>query len=454
MSPTEITPIMPFEDTAPPPKTRRFPEIIRSLRHKNYRLFTYGQIVSVLGMWVQSTVLQWMVYTLTDSAFLLGVIGFAGQIPMLIIASWAGVLAENIDRHKAIKITQSLGMVQAVVLAGLTLARGPDGGPLISYWHILSLTIFMGVVQSFDMPIRQAFLVQMVPRPDLGNAVALNSLSFNIARVIGPAFAGMLVVGFARWNPGFPGFGEGLCFVINALTYLAVLFQLWRIKPSPQVAPNINSRRGQLREAIRYARSSPHLSAMLILVAMVAVFGLPYLMLMPVFAKSVFNGDISVNASLMSSIGVGAILGGIIMARRKRIGGLGRLIAISLGLFSIVAMGFSWSQNLTTARIMLVGAGACIVCTMIGAQSLLQLLVPDEYRGRMMGLYTMASMGFMPFGNLFVGALAEKFGPRQALTFCSVVCLMISIWLWARMPAIRKSARATEEYRILTAANG
>ena len=454
MSPNEVTPITPLKDFITPPKTRRFPDTIRSLRHRNYRLFTYGQIVSVLGMWVQSTVLQWMVYTLTDSAFLLGVVGFAGQIPMLIIASWAGVLAENVNRHKAIKITQSLGMVQAFILAGLTLARGPDGGPFITYWHILFLTIFMGVVQSFDMPIRQAFLVQMVPRPDLGNAVALNSLSFNIARVIGPAFAGMLVVGFARWNPGFPGFGEGLCFVINALSYLAVLFQLWRIKPSRQIKPKVSSRRGQLGDAIRYAWASPHLNAMMFLVAMVAVFGLPYLMLMPVFAKSVFMGDISVNASLMSSIGVGAILGGIIMARRKRIRGLGRLIAISLGIFSIMALGFSWSRDITIARIMLVGAGACIVCTMIGAQSLLQLLVPDEYRGRMMGLYTMASMGFMPFGNLFVGALAEKFGPREALTFCSVVCLMIAGWLWWRMPVIRKSARATKEYKILTAANG
>lgn len=218
-----------------------------------------------------------------------------------------------------------------------------------------------------------------------------------------------------------------------------------------QEIPAMDARRGQLGQAFRYVWGAPHLNSMMILVALVAMFGLPYLMLMPVFAKSVFNGDIGTNASLMSSIGVGAILGGVVMARRKRIRGLGRLIAITLLLFSVAATGFAWSQSLTVARLTLVGAGMCIVCTMIGAQSLLQLLVADEYRGRVMGLYTMASMGFMPFGSLMVGALADRIGPREALTVCSVVCFGVAAWLWQRMPAIRKSAHATHEYRILTA---
>lgn len=438
----------PIPEPLPP---SRIPESLRALRHHNYRLFMYGQVVSVVGMWIQSTVQQWLVYTLTGSALLLGLVGFAAQLPMLLFALWAGVLAENMDRHRVIKVTQTLGMLQALVLAGLTLARGADGGPLIGYWHIFALAVFMGVVQSFDMPVRQAFLVQMVPRADLGNAVALNSLSFNMARVIGPMAAGVMVAWFTGWRPDFPGFGEGVCFLVNAATYVAVLFQLWRIKPMPQEMPAMNARRGQLGQALRYVWGAPHLSSMMILVALVAMFGLPYLMLMPVFAKSVFNGDIGTNASLMSSIGVGAILGGVAMARRKRIRGLGRMIAIMLLLFSVAATGFAWSQNLLVARLTLVAAGMCIVCTMIGAQSLLQLLVADEYRGRVMGLYTMASMGFMPFGSLMVGALADRIGPREALTACGIVCFAVAVWLWQRMPAIRKSARATPEYKVLTA---
>lgn len=426
------------------------PETLRSLRHRNYLLYISGQIVSLVGDWVQATAQQWLVYSLTMNALYLGFVGFAAQAPVLALGLFAGVVADSVNRHRLIVITQILLMGQAFALALLTLLHGPDGKPLITLWHIIMLATFTGTVQAFNLPARLSFMAEVVSKEDLGNAIALNSLSFNAARIVGPAIAGTLIAVFHRLRPGTLYFGEGACFLINAVSFLAVIIQLLRMNLAPgTVERKHTSSESYLVQGLKYVSRRPHIRAFLYHVAMMSMFGVPYLTVMPVFAKDIFQGDAQSYSSLLTSIGVGALIGGVMMARRTRITGLGRVIVAATAGFSVVALVFSWLNSLALACVVVGLGGFCMVSAMIGSQTLIQTLVSENYRGRVMGLYNMMSVGLMPFGSLIIGANTQHFGPRWSLTANAVICLATALVLMTQLPALRRAAHAAPEYRAL-----
>lgn len=431
----------------PPLAPSRLPSVLRALTHRNYRLFITGQLLSLVGYWMQQIALQWLIYSMTSNSFLLGLYGFSAQLPVLILGLYAGLVVDQCNRHRLIIVTQFLAMLQAFALFALTVMSGPDGQPFIRYWQILSLGIFGGILQSFDLPARQAFLIQMVPRRDLGNAIALNSLGFNSARIVGPAIAGLLIASMGTYAFLGKATGEAICFAINAVTYLVVISQLFRIKPLPQPpSETTGSNRADIAAALRYAFDQPHIGGLLIFVGGIAVFGLPYLVLLPVFAKDVFGGDSTTLGTLVTCVGIGALMGGLGMARRKRVLGLGRVVATSLICFSISISVFAWLPNSRQGCIVLVLAGASMVSTMIGCTTLVQTLVADRFRGRILSFYMMMNLGMMPFGSLLTGWQASSYGPRVAMTTNAFVCTLIALaFLW-RLPVLRRSAHATPEY--------
>ncbi|MBX7246021.1 MAG: MFS transporter [Candidatus Sumerlaeaceae bacterium] len=434
------------------PKPRRSPSAFRALSHRNYSLFISGQIFSLVGTWMQSTALSWLVYKMTSDPFKLGLVSFASQIPVLLLGVYAGLFADRYNRHKIIITTQVFLMLQSMALSILTLSHGPNGEALITYWTIVGLGAFSGVLQAFDLPARQAFLVQMVPKDDLGNAIALNSLTFNAARIAGPALAGELVAIIQQRYPAGTNLGEGICFVINTLSFLFVIVQLVRMKLPPHES-HVSEKRSfqQMQDGFRYVGRSPHILALLLFVGAVAVVGLPYLTMITVFAKDIVHGDARTLGRMTMSVGVGAIIGGTIMARRKRVAGTGNLIVFATIGFSVSITLFSWMRDVITSCFFLGCSGLCMVCAMIGAQTLTQMLVKESYRARVMSLYAMMNMGLMPFGNLFTGAVAKAWDPRWAMTINAALCVVTALILGKCLPMLRDSARRTPEYEHMTA---
>jgi MFS family permease len=432
----------------PPLRTGfRLPQTLRALRHRNYQLLVSGQIFSLTGSWIQSTAQGWLVYRLTSDAFLLGLVGFAAQVPVLALGLFTGVIADSVNRHRLIMITQVLLMVQAFTIAALTLIHGADGMPVIEIWHIILLATFAGVVQAFDLPARQAFMVQIVPREDLGNAIALNSLTFNAARVIGPSLAGILIALLQQLHRGRTGFGEGMCFLINGFSFVAVLIQVGRMKlPPGTIQPFSGSTEGNLAAGLRYLKGRPHLRALMYHAAAVALFGLPYLVLLPVYAKDILHGDSRTLGWLTASVGIGAMTGGVMLARRRHAKGMGKIIAVATGAFAVVIVVFSWLTSLVPACLALMVTGFCMVSAMISSQTLVQTLVSEQYRGRVMSFYSMMTVGMMPFGSLISGAVAKHFGAQWAFTICGIACAILAVVFAMRIPAIRRAAQATPEY--------
>jgi MFS family permease len=411
-------------------------------------------MISLTGAWMGGTAQGWLVYALTSDAFFLGLVGFASQVPVLALGLFAGIAADSFNRHKLLVMTQTLIMAQTLALAALTLVHGADGKPVVALWHILTLVVFSGIVQAFDMPARQTFLVQMVPKEDLGNAVALNSLTFNAARVLGPSMAGALIAIMQKLRPEVQFFGEGMCFLINGLSFVAVIVQLLRMKVEPRtVRPFRGSTTGYLLEGIAYLKKRRHIGALLFFVGMLTLFGLPYLVLMPVFARDLLGGDSRTFGYLMTSVGVGAMAGGIRMARRVQVRGLGRLMAVYAVGFSLIIILFSWVSVTAISCVALGIAGFTMVTTMIGAQTLVQTLVSEEFRGRVMSFYMMMNVGLMPFGSLLTGAAAHRFGARWAMTADAVVCLITALVFARHLPILRMSARETPEYQQVIAAD-
>lgn len=423
------------------------PNTLRALRHRNYRLLIFGQLISLTGSWMQSTAQGWLVYQLTDSKFLLGLVGFASQVPVLALGVLGGVVADAMSRHRTVLITQILLMVQALLLAVLTLVPGPDGRPLIQVWHIILLAVFAGSVQAFDMPARQAFLVQVVPKYDINNAIALNSLTFNAARVFGPALAGMLIAimqGLARTRQNF---GEGMCFLINALSFVAVIVQLMRMDASAkQLRPVGPTTEADLASALHYLRHRLHLRALMYHAGAVALLGLPYLVLLPAVAKDTLGGDSRMLGWLTTSVGVGAMTGGVLMARRKHIQGLGKVIAGATAAFGLTVIVVAQTSTPWLACVGFGIAGLCMVSAMISSQTLVQSLVSENYRGRVMSFYSMMTIGMMPFGSLLVGGFAEHFNVQKALMLSGFGCIGIAAAFAWYLPAIRAAARSSPEY--------
>jgi len=402
-------------------------QTLRALRHKNYRLFFTGQSLSLIGTWMQSVALGWLVYRLTDSAFLLGLLGFSSQVPTFILASFAGVLADRYNKHKIIIATQTLALLQASILAFLTLTNA------IQIWHILLLSLFSGLINAFDMPTRQSFVIDMVEdRNDLPNAIALNSMTFNAARLIGPTVAGFLI----------STIGEGLCFLINAISYIAVIAALLLMR----ISPHINNLRKEkvlegLKEGIKYAYNFKPIRALLLLIGLVSLTGMPYTVLMPVFAKDILHGNSHTLGFLFGAVGSGALIGAIYLASRNSVLGLGRWIAIAASIFSLGLLFFSFSRNIYLSIGLMLFTGFGMMMQMASTNTLLQTLVDDDKRGRVMSLYVMAFMGTAPFGSFMAGTLASTIGAPYTVLSSGVICLIGAIIFYKNLPELRKHIR-------------
>ena len=407
-------------------KTAWLPATLRALRHRNFQLFFSGQLVSLIGTWMQSIAESWLVYRLTGSALLLGAAGFASQIPVFLVAPVGGIVADRFNRQRVVIGTQIASMILAFVFAMLTLTG------VIRVRHIFVLAALLGVVNAFDIPARQSFLVDMVGKEDLMNAIALNSSMFNGARIVGPAIAGILV---AR-------IGEGWCFLANSLSYIAVITGLLMM----QVArPASLAPRGpvlaHLIEGYRFARHTGPIRALLLLLGLVSVVAMPYTVLMPVFADQNLHGGARALGILMGATGVGALLGALTLATRSGVLGLGRWVAFSCGGFGLSLVLFSFSRYFWLSAALLLPVGFCMMLGMASSNTLIQAMTPDHLRGRVMAMYTMMFMGMAPFGSLFAGALADHLGAKFTVCVGALACIGAAVLFFFHLPKIRVRAR-------------
>ncbi|MEI7998805.1 MAG: MFS transporter [Candidatus Omnitrophota bacterium] len=407
----------------------------RALRYRNYRLFFAGQSVSLVGTWLQLTALPWLVYRMTSSVFLLGVVGFLSQIPTFILTPLAGVLIDRFDRRRLLVITQIASMLQALILWVL-LVSGHMSVPAI-----LALSFLLGLINAIDIPARQSFVVDMVEsKNDLGNAIALNSSMVHAARLIGPTIAGVLI-GIA---------GEASCFLLNALSFLAVIFSLLKMNIRPVLKASSDTSLWQgIQEGISYVRGSVPMKAILILMAIVSLSGMPYMVFMPVFAKDIFNGTPSTLGFLIAASGLGALCGAVYLASRQGIKGLGRIMAGSSALFGLGLMVFALSKILwlSWAAMVLIGFG--MIIQFAASNTILQTIVEDTKRGRVMSLYTVAFMGMTPIGSFIEGALAHRIGVSTTIFIGGAVCLIAAIGFARQLPFIHQAIQRQREQEAL-----
>lgn len=401
--------------------------IFRALSHRNYRLFFGGQGISLIGTWMQQIAMSWLVYRLTDSALLLGVVGFTSRIPTFLLASLAGVLADRWNRHRVLVITQTLSMIQAMILAILVLTGA------IAVWHIIFLSLSLGLINALDIPTRQSFVVDMIEkREDLGNAIALNSSIVNGARLIGPSVAGMLIATL----------GEGMCFLLNGLSFIAVIFALLAMKITPKKREAQSSKVFQgLKEGFSYAFGFAPIRSVLLLLGLVSLMGMPFTVLMPIFAEKILHGGPQALGFLSGATGVGAIAGSIYLASRKSVLGLGRIIVISSNLFGIGLIGFSLSRLFWLSLLMMLLTGFGMMVEMASSNTVLQTIVEEDKRGRIMGFYTMAFMGMVPFGSLLAGTLANNIGAPNTVMIGGVACILGSLLFAKKLPSLRRITR-------------
>jgi MFS family permease len=401
--------------------------IFRALGHRNYRLFFGGQGISLIGTWMQQTAMSWLVYHRTNSAFLLGLVGFSGQIPALFLMPLAGVLTDRWNRHQILVITQSLAMVQAFILAFLDLTGA------LNLPQILFLSFFLGLVNAFDMPTRQAFVVDLVARrEDLGNAIALNSFIFNGARLLGPSLGGFLI----------SLLGEGVCFLVNGLSFLAVLAALLAMKiPAVKEKALGSPLRAQLKEGFTYALGFSPIRSILLFLSLISLVGMGYVTLMPVFAKDILHGGPDTLGFLMAASGLGALMGAIFLASRKSVRGLGRIIALASFIFGLGILIFSLSRIFLVSLLTLAFAGFGMMVQMASSNTILQTIVDDDKRGRVMSLFTLAFMGMAPLGSLLAGGLAHWIGAPLTLLIAGVLCLGASFLFQWRLPRLRAMIR-------------
>jgi MFS family permease len=416
-------PVNPGQTSA---KNGWFPATLRALRHRNFQLFFSGQLISLIGTWMQSVAQSWLVYRLTGSSLLLGAVGFAGQIPVFLVAPLGGIVADRFNRQRVVVATQVSSMVLAFILAALTLTG------TIHAVHIFVLAALLAVVNAFDIPSRQSFLVDMVGKEDLMNAIALNSSMFNGARIIGPAIAGILVAKI----------GEGWCFFANAVSYIAVIIGLLMMRVPPPSRPGSSGPAlAHLIEGFRFARHTAPIRALLLLLGLVSLVAMPYTVLMPVFADKVLHGGARGLGILMGATGVGALLGALTLATRAGVRGLGRWVAFSCGGFGISLALFSLSRAFWLSAALLLPAGFCMMLQMSSSNTLIQAMVPDHLRGRVMAMYTMMFMGMAPLGSLFGGALADRLGAPLTVLIGALLCAAAATLFFFHLPSIRMEAQ-------------
>jgi MFS family permease len=426
---TVVTTIEEEQDGRAPQAPSRFSHAWRALRHRNFRLFFSGQSVSLIGTWMTRIATSWLVYRLTGSALLLGLVGFMGQIPTFLLAPFAGVWVDRLNRRNVLLWTQALAAAQSLLLAGLTLSK------VVTIGEILALSAFQGLINAFDMPGRQAFLVQMVEdRQDLSNAIAINSSMVNVARLVGPSLAGLIIAAF----------GEGYCFLIDGLSYFAVIASLAMMLIPPQVRQPRGpaaSMLVQLKEGWAYVSRFAPVRTILLLFALVSLMGMPYIVLMPIFASQVLHGGPHTLGFLMGASGIGALAAALSMAARKTALGLGRMIPIGAFCFGagLVLIGLSRVPWLSMLMMLVTGFG--MMQGMAASNTIIQTVVPEDRRGRVMSYYTMAFVGMAPFGSLLAGGLAHKLGAPHTVIITGSVVILGAIWFATRLPAIRQEIR-------------
>jgi MFS family permease len=417
-----------LEQDSDEPASRGLAFMLRALSHRNYQLFFSGQSVSLIGTWMTRIATSWLVYRLTGSALLLGAVGFAGQIPSFLLAPFAGVLVDRWNRHRLLIATQVLALLQSLGLAILTLTG------VVQIWHVILLSIFQGLINAFDMPARQAFVVEMVEkREDLPNAIALNSSMVNAARLLGPSIGGVIIAAV----------GEGWCFMLDAISYLAVIASLLAMKITPRLTKQFKEARmlQQLREGWKYASRFAPIRKVLLLLALVSLVGMPYTVLMPVFANEILHGGPNTLGLLMAASGVGALGGALLLAARKSVLGLGKYIPLMAGAFGAGLIAFSFSRALWLSMLLMIVTGLGFMVQMAASNTVLQTIVEEDKRGRVMSFYTMAFMGTAPFGSLLAGSVAARIGAPHTLLFGGVGCIIGALWFATSLPALRRDVR-------------
>jgi MFS family permease len=419
------------QNSAPAEKTdaktaSQWTGVLRALHHRNFQLFFGGQLISLTGTWMQSVAQAWLVYSITKSALLLGTVGFASQIPVFLIAPFGGIAADRTNRQRLVIATQTAAMILAGILAWLTLSGR------VHVWHIFVLAALLGVVNAFDIPGRQAFLVDMVGKEDLMNAIALNSSMFNAARVIGPAVAGILV---AR-------IGEGWCFAANAISYIAVIVGLLLMNVHSPRRTSEHSPMEDIIEGFRWVNQTRIIRTLLLLIGLVSLVGMPYTVLMPVFADKILHGGARGLGILMGATGVGALFGALTLAAKTGgVKGLGRWVTITCASLGVSLFCFAFSTSFWLSAAFLLPAGYSMMLQMACSNTLIQTMVPDQLRGRVMALYSMMFMGMAPFGAFFGGALAHRVGAPITVAVGGIACVLGAIWFGRALPALRIEAR-------------
>jgi MFS family permease len=411
---------------APGASERAFAVVFRALRYPNYRLFFGGQLISLIGTWMQTVAQSWLVYRLTGSAVLLGFVGFSSQIPVFLLAPFAGAIVDRSNRHRVIVGTQTSAMILAFVLAGLTLTGA------VHVWHIFVLAALLGVVNAMDIPARQVFIVEMVGREDMVNAIALNSSMFNGARIVGPAIAGALV----------SAIGEGWCFFANGISYVAVIAVLLLMTiPSRPKMQKPSSTLAHIAEGFQFVYRTRPIRALLVMLGVISVVGMPYSVLMPIFAGDILHGGPGALGLLMGAAGAGALTGAITIASRTDVRGLGKWVAIAATGFGVSLIAFSASPLLWLSAILLMPAGFSLMVQMASSNTLIQTMSPDRLRGRVMSVYSMMFMGGAPIGSLLAGALAGKLGAPTTVAAGGVICIICAAIFATRLPSLRVEAR-------------
>ncbi len=395
--------------------------LTRALRHRNYRLFFGGQTVSLVGTWITRIATSWLVYRLTKSVLLLGIVGFAGQIPLLILGPLGGVVGDRWDRHKILVWTQVLSALQSLALAILAFTH-------ITVVEIIVLQVIQGIINAFDTPARQAFVVEMVEdREDLPNAIALNSAMFNGSRIIGPSIGGIMIAMV----------GEGWCFMADAISYVAVIISLLAMSfvREPRKPPETHVLE-ELRVGFQYVARFAPVRALLLIVSLVSIFGTPYIVLMPAIASSVLHGGPHTLGLLMTASGVGALIGTFYLASRHTVVGLGKVIITATAGLSLGLIAFAFTRNLLVAILVIPIVGAGMMLQSASANTILQTIVEEHMRGRVMAFYSMAVLGAMPIGSLISGILADRIGAQNTIIAGAVVCIAGAVYFGFRRPAL------------------
>jgi MFS family permease len=419
----------PSEQAAPAPGN--LSHAWRALRHRNFRLFFGGQSISLIGTWMTRVATSWLVYRLTKSSLLLGTVGFAGQIPTFLLAPLAGVIVDRIDRRQVLVWTQTLAMVQSLALAWLTLSHR------ITITEILLLSATQGVINAFDMPGRQSFMIRMVEdRADLSNAIAINSSMVNVARLIGPSLAGLLI---AATN-------EGWCFLVDGVSYIAVIASLLMMRVKHEQLQHAGTTMlEQLRQGWVYVAESVPIRSILLLFALLSLMGWPFMVLMPVFAAQVLHGGPHTLGFLMGAVGVGSLTSALALVVRKSVRGLLKMIPIAAAVFGVGLICFGISKSLWLSLPMMLVTGFGMMQGLTTSNTILQTLVDENMRGRVMSYYTMAFVGMAPFGSLLAGALAHAIGAPRTVIISGIACILGALLFWTRLAAIRKDMRPIYE---------